>query len=357
MGNCNSVISVTGTPELLRSRELDKCIRADEKQLSKEARLLLLGAGDSGKSTMLKSMRIIHSVHFAPLEIEHFRRLIFTNLIDGIRSVLDFMEDSNLRFANEENIKNIPFIVARIELSGDECYPTEYYQILRQLWEDGNVKKAIEDGHQAAIPENLSYYFSHLDRLFGEDFVPTNQDILHCRNKTTGISETQFPVKDRIYRIFDVGGQRSERKKWIHCFENVTAVFFIVAISGYDCCLSEDRESNQMQESLNLFGSICNSPWFTRTSMILFLNKMDIFKQRIEKSPIRTHFPDFQGPEGDLEKAKIFFKSKFLRLNRSKTKEIYANYTNATDTDLLKVVMSSVNDIILSNNMRGGGLL
>lgn len=356
MGNCNS-ISVTESPELHHSRELDKCIRADEKQMSKEAKLLLLGAGDSGKSTILKSMRIIHSVPFASLEIEHFRRLIFTNLIDGIRLVLDFMEDANLRFANEENIKNIPFIVARIELSGEESYPSEYFQILNQLWEDENVKKAIEIGHRAAIPENLSYFFGHLNRLFKEDFVPTNQDILHCRNKTTGIIETQFPVQDRIYRIFDVGGQRSERKKWIHCFENVTAVFFIVAISGYDCCLSEDRKSNQMQESLNLFGSICNSPWFTRTSMILFLNKMDIFKERIQKSPINSHFPDFHGPEGDLEMAKTFFKNKFLRLNRSKTKEIYANYTNATDTGLLKIVMASVNDIILSSHMRGGALL
>ena len=88
MGNCNSVVTLPETPEMLHSRELDKCIRADEKQLSKEAKLLLLGAGDSGKSTMLKSMRIINSVPFAPLEIEHFRRLIFTNLIDGIRSII-----------------------------------------------------------------------------------------------------------------------------------------------------------------------------------------------------------------------------------------------------------------------------
>jgi hypothetical protein len=43
--------------------------------------------------------------------------------------------------------------------------------------------------------------------------------------------------------MFDVGGQRSERKKWIHCFENVTAVLFVVAISGYDQCLAEDRDS------------------------------------------------------------------------------------------------------------------
>jgi hypothetical protein len=42
--------------------------------------------------------------------------------------------------------------------------------------------------------------------------------------------------------MFDVGGQRSERKKWIHCFEGVTAIIFCVALSGYDLVLAEDEE-------------------------------------------------------------------------------------------------------------------
>lgn len=42
--------------------------------------------------------------------------------------------------------------------------------------------------------------------------------------------------------MFDVGGQRSERKKWIHCFEGVTAIIFCVAMSAYDLVLAEDEE-------------------------------------------------------------------------------------------------------------------
>ena len=45
--------------------------------------------------------------------------------------------------------------------------------------------------------------------------------------------------------MFDVGGQRSERKKWIHCFEGVTAIIFCVALSGYDLVLAEDEEMNR----------------------------------------------------------------------------------------------------------------
>lgn len=79
--------------------------------------------------------------------------------------------------------------------------------------------------------------------MWDSDYKPSDQDILRCRAKTTGIIETTFNLGPLTYRMVDVGGQRSERKKWIHCFDNVTAVLFVVAISGYDQCLAEDRDS------------------------------------------------------------------------------------------------------------------
>lgn len=151
--------------------------------------------------------------------------------------------------------------------------------------------------------------------------------------------------------MFDVGGQRSERRKWIHCFENVTAVLFLAAISGYDQGLIEDRDSNQMQEALMLFDSICNSTWFVRTSMILFLNKMDIFKEKLLTSPVSAHFPDYKGGDGDFNAAREYFKQRFMKLNRSSSKEVYCQYTTAIDTTLLRVVMISVQDSILQRNL------
>lgn len=88
----------------------------------------------------------------------------------------------------------------------------------------------------------LSYsYFDSIDRIGDMNYVPTDQDVLRSRVKTTGITETTFVIGDLTYRMFDVGGQRSERKKWIHCFENVTAIIFLVAISEYDQVLIEDE--------------------------------------------------------------------------------------------------------------------
>src|ERR1700759_3589679 len=87
-----------------------------------------------------------------------------------------------------------------------------------------------------------SSFFVDLDRLFIKEFIPTDQDVLRARLRTTGITETVFDLGSLQYRMFDVGGQRSERKKWIHCFENVNALMFLVAISGYDQCLAEDKD-------------------------------------------------------------------------------------------------------------------
>lgn len=116
-----------------------------------------------------------------------------------------------------------------------------------------------------------------------------------ARVKTTGITETTFKIDNLIYRMFDVGGQRSERKKWIHCFENVTAIIFLAAISEYDQVLIEDETVNRMTEALTLFDSICNSKWFSSTSMILFLNKIDLFKDKLPKSKLVEYFPDYNG--------------------------------------------------------------
>ncbi|KAJ3327201.1 hypothetical protein HDU76_012242, partial [Blyttiomyces sp. JEL0837] len=176
------------------------------------------------------------------------------------------------------------------------------------------------------------------------------------RVKTTGITETCFHIGELNYRLFDVGGQRSERKKWIHCFENVTAIVFLVAISEYDQVLVEDETVNRMQEALTLFDSICNSRWFVKTSIILFLNKIDLFKSKLPRSPMGKYFPDFNGGD-NYEAACDYILNRFVSLNQSEQKQIYTHFTCATDTSQIKFVMAAVNDIIIQTNLRDCGLM
>jgi guanine nucleotide-binding protein subunit alpha, other len=134
------------------------------------------------------------------------------------------------------------------------------------------------------VIQSLAYFFPQLDRLFEDDYKPNEQDIVQCRARTIGITETTFQLKDHEMLMVDVGGQKSERRKWIHCFQDVTSILFLVSLSGYDQCLVEDRDAvgasfpvsfdthspskNQMQDAMTIWDSICHSQWFKQTSIV-----------------------------------------------------------------------------------------
>jgi guanine nucleotide-binding protein subunit alpha, other len=108
-----------------------------------------------------------------------------------------------------------------------------------------------------------------------------------------------------------------------------------------------------MNEALMLWESIANSHWFTKSALILFLNKIDLFKEKLPKSPLTEHgFTDYHGPPDDWDKASKYFMDKFRALNRNPEKEIYGHMTNATDTNLLKITMGSVQDMIIQRNLK-----
>lgn len=126
------------------------------------------------------------------------------------------------------------------QIEGD-VMPRDVSDAIRGLWKDPSVKEAVARSREFQLNDSAVYYFNSIDRMAAPNYMPTDQDILRSRVKTTGITETTFKVGELTYKLFDVGGQRSERKKWIHCFENVTALVFLVSLSEYDQMLYEDE--------------------------------------------------------------------------------------------------------------------
>jgi len=141
----------------------------------------------------------------------------------------------------------------------------------------------------------------------------------------------------------------------MHCFEEVTCVIFCVAISEYDLKLYEDDQTNRMHESLKLFKEICNSKWFADTAMILFLNKCDLFREKIKKSDLTVTFPDYTGGL-NYDNAVPFIKDKFLSQNENPKKHIYTHVTCATDTENVNVVFNAVKDIVLQKMLEETGM-
>ena len=156
---------------------------------------------------------------------------------------------------------------------------------------------------------------------------------------------------------FPLACQRNERKKWIHCFEGVTAVIFVAAISEYDQKLFEDASTNRMIEALDLFEDICNNAFFVKSSLILFLNKRDLFEEKMKTKNIRDYFTDFDGPDQDYEAGCKYFVGKFMAKNKTPDRTIYHHITCATDTRNVKVVFDACKDIILRENLKQSGFM
>jgi guanine nucleotide-binding protein G(i) subunit alpha len=203
--------------------------------------------------------------------------------------------------------------------------------------------------------------FDNAARIGASEYVPTQVDILRARIKTTGISENRFTMGNLSICLIDVGGQISERKKWIHTFENVTSIIFCVSLAEYDQVLLEDPSQSRMLDSFALFESIVNSQWFRHTSIILFLNKTDMFKRRLAISPLRRFFEEYRPSDStdlnvEFDNASAFLKSKFLGLNHHRL-PIYPHFTCATDTQQIETVFAAVQETILSDVLKNTGLL
>jgi hypothetical protein len=141
-----------------------------------------------------------------------------------------------------------------------------------------------------------------------------------------------------------------------NCFDGVTAILFVVAMSEYDLMLYEDQTVRRMEESMKLFDEMCNSQIFIQTPLVLFLNKSDLFREKIKHVDLSVCFPEYKGGP-DFERACAFTKAKFEALNKQpQTKAIYPHVTCATDTENVQFVFNAVKDTLLTAALDDAGL-
>uniref|UniRef100_A0A1B6C3R0 Guanine nucleotide-binding protein G(I) subunit alpha n=1 Tax=Clastoptera arizonana TaxID=38151 RepID=A0A1B6C3R0_9HEMI len=349
-------ISTSGEKEAAeRSKKIDNEIRIDGERAAREVKLLLLGAGESGKSTIVKQMKIIHETGYSKEECEQYRPVVYSNTIQSLMTIIRAMGQLKIDFADPSKADHARQFFTLASAAEEGELTPELVMLMKKLWQDPGVEFCFSRSREYQLNDSAAYYLNGLDRISQPNYVPTQQDVLRTRVKTTGIIETYFTFKGLHFKMFDVGGQRSERKKWIHCFEGVTAVIFCVALSGYNLVLAEDEEMNRMIESMKLFDSICNSKWFVETSIILFLNKKDLFEEKISKSPLTICFPEYTG-SNTYEEAAAYIQMKFENLNKRKDqKEIYTHFTCATDTNNIQFVFDAVTDVIIKINLKDCG--
>ncbi|KAG7241168.1 hypothetical protein INR49_025911 [Caranx melampygus] len=321
--------------------EIERRIRGDKMNSHRELKLLLLGTGESGKSTFIKQMRIIHGNGYTEADRKGFTRLVFQNIVTAIQALINAMRTLQIEYIDDQNIKHAEML-SKLEADQTSALVDSQVEAIKRVWNDHGVQRCYDRRREFQLSDSAKYYLTDLDRITSAFYIPTLQDILRVRVPTTGIIEYPFDLSKVIFRMVDVGGQRSERRKWIHCFENVTSIIFLAALSEYDQVLYESENDNRLKESLALFKTILSYPWFQESSTILFLNKTDLLNEKILHSHLATYFPAFKGPQCDANAAQEFILQKYKEHHSGHHKQLFWHYTCATDTENIRVVFKAV---------------
>lgn len=379
MGACNAKL-VEEAAATARDAEFDRQIRLEHEQDHAKVKLLLLGAGESGKSTLFKQMRLLYGKGYSEDDKRQMLPVVFFNTLTSIQAMVAACAE--LKYPVEQRAS-----IAVIKgLPDDTAITPEIATHISLLWKDPFVQRAYEERHLFQLNDSAKFFFDKVEQIAAPDYLPTEEDIIKTRVRTAGILEETYRINEVDFVVFDVGGQRNERRKWIHAFDDVSAIIFVASLSEYDQTLFEDNLVNRLVEALNLFEEMCNSKWFDNKSIILFLNKSDLFREKIKHTDLRQPntnpftaekepvlFADYTGgcnydaalkyivakflQRADGSGSAVYASAQTKRRQASPKKEVFWQVTCATDPANVDLVFNAAKEIILKHNLATSGFV
>ncbi|KAJ3030930.1 UNVERIFIED_CONTAM: Guanine nucleotide-binding protein G(i) subunit alpha-2 [Siphonaria sp. JEL0065] len=284
------------------SDQIDADLRREsiaKQKAPKGPKLILLGSGDSGKSTVLKQLKILRGGGFTDDERHEFKLRVWSNIVDTIKLLVSALDTLQIDLGSAD-LKADADAIQQFVL--DKELPENIVESIRKLWNDSGIQSGVKRANE--LPEfvyTAEFYMNDLERHTKSYYVPTD--------------EAPYFADD------------------------LSAIIFIAALSSYDQTLLEDPTINRMEDAISLFASV------------------DLLQKKIESgmSPVEKYFPDYV--PCDYKETGNWFKQKFHDQKKSKTKTIYTHFTTGTDTKNMDAIISAVQDIVLKSTLSNAGVL
>ncbi|KAI4467054.1 gtp-binding protein alpha subunit [Holotrichia oblita] len=323
-------ISRANNPEKENSKELEHILKNIYQTFSQSINVLLLGTGESGKTTICKQMKILHINGFTDEEKSSRIPFIKQNVHESVFSMVSASSKIN----------------PPVEIKDSKAKQSAAY--ILQIGPDGP-------------PEWTNEYIDHVKILWAD---PDIQTVFQRSNEYQLIDSTQ-QVICLFLQVFDGG---------------IQAILFLIAASDFDQTLREDERVNRLKEAFHVYEEIFWSRFVRGAGFLIFLNKQDLLRKKIESGrKIENYFPDYinykqtngTNQSDEYEVVKGFLKHKIMEISQRDpdavsrhimkdvvvkpvvvTRNVYVHYTTATDTDNVKLVFNDVRDLIIEMNVQ-----
>jgi len=235
---------------------------------------------------------------------------------------------------------------------------------VRELWAHPTVKGLIMK-RKLKLDEWSEFFLKDITRIASPDYIPTTDDILHARIQTMGVAEHIFDVelhgRSVTWHLFDVGGARGQRHSWIPYFDTANAIIFVAPVSAFDQYLEEDPRTNRIDDSLQLFTQVCSNALLKSVHLVLFLNKTDLLKAKIDSGlRVQKYITSFGDRTNDYETVVQYFRAHFLQVHRRNNENrrvLYTHFTSVVDTKATQRIIGNVRDSIFRGYLQSAALV
>ncbi|KAI8970752.1 G-alpha-domain-containing protein [Trametes punicea] len=227
------------------------------------------------------------------------------------------------------------------------------------LWEDP-VVQAVLKKRNVRLQDMPGFFLNDAGRVAALNYEPTDDDIVRARVRTLGVEEHHFTMESGAlpgteWYIYDVGGSRSVRQHWVPYFDDVQAIIFLAPLA-FNLTLDEDPKVNRLEDSIMLWREVCQNPLLAKTTLILFLNKMDILQATLAAGiRVSKYVPSYQDQPNDVQHVTKYFRDKFRGYHKRlspKPRPFYWHETSVIDTRSTAAILVGVREGILRAHLQ-----
>ena len=340
----------------IRNRVNDDRLANWKREHAVQLRLLLLGLPEAGKSTFIRQIMDIYKL----TADEDTRRPYATMITRFCINSLQMLVQQSETLATEQpalgtltsavSVVSVAYIKALAKDTSEITTETAYH--MKLLWADQGIQNTFSHRHQFQLSDSTRYFLDRIDDIRRPGYIPSEMDLQQRRIGMGSIDEVHFQLKGNSAVL--VNTTELPRKQVSFFQNNFVAAIFVVAVNEYDQVQDVDGESvNSLAASMNLFKAYCESPLMKDVAVLVFLNKGDLFKEKIGRVPLRDHFPEYGGDNTD-EAATAWIAAQFEKLATAQT--FYVTQTCATSANNVEFTFSAVKDVVVRQSMDQAGL-